>query len=52
MYIYSFCFSAVGAMGACLSCLDTWKVKVPSAVSDKDAVGKLILVKKISGEEA
>jgi hypothetical protein len=42
----------VGAMGACLSCLDTWKVKVPSAVSDKDAVGKLILVKKISAVDA
>ena len=37
-------------MGACMSCLDTWKAKVPSAVADKEVVGKLISVKKISGE--
>lgn len=39
-----------GSMGACLSCLDMWKVRIPSAVPDKEVVGKLIVVKKISGE--
>ena len=46
----SLSFVIPGFMGACLSCLDTWKVTAPSVVPNKAAVGKLILVKKISGE--
>ena len=36
-------------MGTCLSCLDMWKVRIPSSVKNEDLTGKLVLVKKISG---
>ena len=49
MYIIFSHLSTV-ALGACLSCLDMWKVRVPSVVPAKDMIGKLVLVKKISGK--
>ena len=42
-------FTAV-AFGACLSCLDMWKVRIPSVMRRKDMIGELVLVKKISGK--
>jgi hypothetical protein len=40
------------ALGSSLSCLDMWKVRIPSVVPRKEMIGKLVLIKKISALDA
>ena len=44
-------FLTAVALGSSLSCLDMWKVRIPSVVSRKEMIGKLVLIKKISGKK-
>ena len=46
-----FTFFTAVALGSSLSCLDMWKVRIPSVVSRKEMIGKLVLIKKISGKK-